>query len=613
MKNTTSNFFVRGLGTIVSILILVGSLFVASCGEKSVVVPEPEPAVTLSVNPLALTYNADSPSSNVVKVTTNSKWTAQSSSSALKFSPASGDGSTIIDITDAPKGESVTLTIKAGSGDGAKQQNVTITREADGDGGDDGGDDDGGGSGGTTTETVFSLDFGNVTTGWANQSNEWKTQTGTGASTVSYEAYNVQLRGDNYGSSGKYTGASGQGYARMFDDPKTDYFTIRDITLPAGEVDYTLTFGTGFTVSDALIYLIVDGITKPITFTGASTYNTWKLGTAGFTLAEAASKLSIQIVPSGGELQFGLNFDDIVLTTGGGGQVVDFNSAKNLRWAELPSNFETPSTDQFTHTHWTTTVTSGKHVRNYSYCYDTRRHNPVWVAYPMHKIYQEGSGRSDEPWAPDPALSESKQSKIYPSYEGDPYQYWSANQMISHYGYGYYGRGHLLMSRERSGKGKEINMQTFYPTNVAPQPGTPSNFGAIWGNIENALIHVPIDTLYIVAGCYYENDNLVETDADGSGSSGGSKICITPTHQFKMAVRKKTAQVGKPIQECTAGELETIAFWLETFTRSTSTAESQLGEFVVPISFIEDKMGVEFFPWLDDSVKDKKGTLSDWQ
>lgn len=50
-----------------------------------------------------------------------------------------------------------------------------------------------------------------------------------------------------------------------------------------------------------------------------------------------------------------------------------------------------------------------------------------------------------------------------------------------------------------------------------------------------------------------------------------------PTHQFKMAVRKKTVQVGKPIQECTADELETIAFWVETLTTSAATEKSQLG------------------------------------
>ena len=188
-------------------------------------------------------------------------------------------------------------------------------------------------------------------------------------------------------------------------------------------------------------------------------------------------------------------------------------------------------------------------MRNYTYCYDKRRHNPVWVAYPHHRCYLEGSGRSDEPWAADPALPETQQAKIYPSSAGDVYQY----LVTGRYGSGYWSRGHLCMSRERPGKGLEINMQTFRPTNIAPQAAEPSPFGKIWGNIEEAISGgaIPADTLYIVAGCYYENDGWVQKDASNNGAlSSLSKDCVMPTHQFKMAVRKKTVQVGKPIQEC---------------------------------------------------------------
>ena len=117
-----------------------------------------------------------------------------------------------------------------------------------------------------------------------------------------------------------------------------------------------------------------------------------------------------------------------------------------------------------------------------------------------------------------------------------------------------------------------------------------SPFGKIWGNIEEAISGgaIPADTLYIVAGCYYENDGWVQKDASNNGAlSSLSKDCVMPTHQFKMAVRKKTVQVGKPIQECTADELETIAFWVETLTTSAATEKSQLGQFIVPISEIE--------------------------
>lgn len=578
-------------------------LLLASCGgdDSSEVPPPPKTEVTLSVAPADLTYDPASPSSNVVTVTTNASWKAECPDSKLKFSPSSGTGNATIAFTDAPAGVRCTLTVTAGTGADAKKQTVEIFREAD-----------------VPVQTVFSLDFGNGTNGvWAGSNDEWKSQTGTGASTVTYSVNNVRINNDNFGSAGKYTGASGKAYAKMFYDASTDYFTIHDITLPEGERNYTLTFGTIFPAADVSLMVSADGaVWRPLAYTGASTYNTWAKATVGFTLKQAVAKLSIRLAPTGTERTYGLNFDDIVLTTGGGGQEVDPVAGTDLRWAELPSNFESPSADQFVHTTWTTTVTSGRRVRNYTYCYDTRRHNPVWVAYPHHRCYMEGSGRSDEPWAADPALPESQQSKIYASSTGDTYQYWTADLVTGAYGSGYWSRGHLCMSRERPGKGLEINVQTFRSTNVAPQASEPSAFGKIWGNIEEAISGgtIPADTLYIVAGCYYENDNnWKEKDASNNGAlSSLSKDCVMPTRQFKMAVRKKTVQVGKPIQECTADELETIAFWVESLTKSTATDKSQLDQFIVPISEIETAMGMKFFPGIPDAAKSRKGTLSAW-
>ena len=84
--------------------------------------------------------------------------------------------------------------------------------------------------------------------------------------------------------------------------------------------------------------------------------------------------------------------------------------------------------------HWTRSVNFNKVVRNYSYCYDTRRRNPIWAAYPLHPVYREGGyGRtSPDPWSPGPALAGKYQSKIYRA-DGpdgsDSYQYWSSNTL----------------------------------------------------------------------------------------------------------------------------------------------------------------------------------------
>lgn len=209
--------------------------------------------VTLSVAPAELLYDPASPASNVVTVTTNASWKAACPNSALKFSPASGTGSATITIADAPAGQRTTLTVTAGEGSGAKTATCVIVRNPE-----------------TPAETVFSLDFGNGAGGvWAGANQEWKTQTGTGASTVTYAVNNVRINNDNYGSAGKYSGASGKAYAKMFYNASTDYFVIQDISLPAGQTNFTLAFGAIFPADDVSLTVSADGaVWKPLVYTG---------------------------------------------------------------------------------------------------------------------------------------------------------------------------------------------------------------------------------------------------------------------------------------------------------------------------------------------------------
>ena len=561
--------------------------------------PEPEkPALTLT--PEALEFVPGSPD-NEIAVRCNTAWTVTSSDAGLTYAPDSGRGDGRIAVTGMTAGETYLLIVVAGEGEDAVRREVPVTRKADPE----------------PREVVFSLDFGdgpgNV---WANVDNAWKTQTGSGSDGVTYSVNNVRIQNDSYGSAGRYAGASGKAYAKMFYDASTDYFTVSGIRLPVGETDFTLCFGTLFPAGDVTLSVGSEGAPwRELTYTGAAVYNTWTQATVGFRRMLRVSTGSSRLKPTGVTRQYGLNFDDLVLLAGGGGQRIDV-TPRIYRWAELPSNFEAPAADQFVHTTWTTTLRTGQHLRSYTYCYDTRRHNPVWVAYPHHRCYMEGSGRTTpDPWGPDPALEESSQAKIYPSYPGDTYNYWMADWMTGGFGSGYWSRGHLCMSRERPGSGEEINMQTFRPTNIAPQPSEPSPFGAIWGNIETVISGgaIPADTLYVVAGCYYEEDRMVELDATNNGAtSAASKECVMPTHQFKMAVRKRIVEVGKAIQDCTADELQVIAFWVETMTTSSSTAISQVGDFIVPVSFVEEKMGMRFFPDLPEAVRTRRGDLAEW-
>ena len=563
--------------------------------------------VTLSVAPAELLYDPASPASNVVTVTTNASWKAACPNSALKFSPASGTGSTTITIADAPAGQRTTLTVTAGEGSGAKTATCVIVRNPE-----------------TPVETVFSLDFGNGAGGvWAGANQEWKTQTGTGASTVTYAVNNVRINNDNYGSAGKYSGASGKAYAKMFYNASTDYFVIQDISLPAGQTNFTLAFGAIFPADDVSLTVSADGaVWKPLVYTGASAYNMWTGTTVGFTLAQPVPKLWIRLALTGTERAYGLNFDDIRLSAGGGGQQVDLGTTVvGYRWAELPA---TPAdmTHKKIHTFWASTVTSKQYLRNYTYCYDTRRHSPLWIAHPQHACYQEGGWTrpATDPWAQDPNMTVEEQAVMWPI-DG------RAKSLVSDTPEGPYQwqRGHLLASSYRGCGDKnnpaEINKQTFLACNISAQRMDNSKaFQTLWAAAERRFTdqYVCADTLYCVSGAYFADENTRAYDC--SWISGDvryslveySKECIVPTHYYKLLLRTRSGNLRKPIQECSAGELKAVGFWFENAdVIKGSTAPTLGAEFMVSVEEIEKITGFTFFPDVPAEVK-RQCVPSDW-
>ena len=421
---------------------------------------------TLELAPEKLTFDPDDASANTVQVRSNTVWSAVASDEGLVFSPASGENDGVITVTAVPAGKTSVITVTAGEGEQTVTRQVEITCENEIP---------------VPEETIYYDDFDQTPfSGWADASAAWQNPTGPGAAGVTYTSARTRINNDNFGSSGRYPGASGANYVRIWFD-NGPYFIVNDIALTPDQVDLTLSLGASFTAADCLIELSGDGsYWQRIDYTGSRAYNIWEQISVDFTLAVPVQRLFIRFTPQGSQ-SYGVNFDDLKLTTGPGGQTVDLDGG-DYRFPELPSNWTAPTSSQAVvsgdyafFTHWTQTVNTRKTVRNYSYCYDTRRHNPIWVAYPMHACYREGGfGRTDpDPWTADPSLDAAYQSKIYrkdgPS-GSDPYQYWTSNTMAYLQRSGYWGKGHLCMSSERGGANQQINMQTFYPTNIAPQP-----------------------------------------------------------------------------------------------------------------------------------------------
>ena len=287
-----------------------------------------------------------------------------------------------------------------------------------------------------------------------------------------------------------------------------------------------------------------------------------------------------------------------------------------------------------------TTYSSKKQVRNYSYCYDVARHNPMWVAYPCHAIYWEGGyTRPDpDPWRPNPHLSEDQQSVIYASdwsdwpwssssnKPNDIYNYWSSTTTSGIT----LSKGHMMRSAER-GAGKSyvlfgMNEQSFYPTNINPERDryveVPDGNGKFnlshWSIVEYILSNDwrCNDTLYVVVGCWYDKDQHEAIDASNWWKkSDKSKICKVPAARYKAILRTKKGNTGKAVSQCSADELMSIAFWFpQCFdSQNRKTEIEPLAEAVMSVAELEKKIGGDFsfFPDVPEISKESFDP-SDW-
>ena len=472
---------------------------------------------------------------------------------------------------------------------------------------------------------IFAEDFdGNTSyTGYMTNS-DWYHFSGEDVEHVTYDTWNSSIRNDNYGSAGKYTGASGQCYGRLTqaNSGNMGYWTVNGIGT-CGYKDFKFSFGAEQNTDVMTFEWSVDGTAwHAIAYEFSQSYDKWALVSGTFSIPEGSTTLSLKFTLVGAKdtYKYGANLDDILIESAGEATTPvvgpETPSGQINKYIECPAKVE--NSDYYYNTLYTHTVKTNKAVRNFSFCYDTRRHNPIWVAFPMHAIYAEGSGRSkdeagNDPWMMYPDLPLDKQSIIW---EVDPdnypgYQYWTYSSLDA----GTWTKGHLCMSSSRSGAGLEINLQTFYPVNIAPQSNaTAGIFSEIWGDTEEFHWQrgdqICADTLYVVAGCHYANDNNVEYDAAYRyNRSSYSKPCIAPTHQYKLFLRTRNGNTGKAVQNCSASELKCIGFWMDAVIPTGSSTD--LKDYAMSVADIEKITGLTFFPGAPAEVK-QQCNPSDW-
>ncbi len=450
---------------------------------------------------------------------------------------------------------------------------------------------------------------------------------------VSLNGLNASIRNDNYGSKGNngtYEGATGAGYVRMtyLTSSKTYGYLVFENISTCGRTDFNLSLGAMQGKSEMSIEVIAAGASQTLDFNFKGTYNNWEKVSCSFSIPEGTASFTLKftlLVPYP-DYKYGANIDDILITSGGnsgqqgqGGSEGGSGESSGQgdpgrinKYVENPS----PSTnsDYCSSTLYTHTVRTNKSVRNFSFCYDTRRHNPIWVAFPMHSIYAEGNGgrTSPDPWQKYPGLPTEKQSIIW-NIEDSGYQYWSYTARQSQ-GFSW-TKGHLCMSASRGGADSEMNIQTFYPVNIAPQIGSRApRFAELWSKTENYHYHrgtqICSDTLYVVCGCYYGDPTWIEYDACNYGEhSQWSKQVEMPTNQYKILLRTRSGNSGKRVQDCSASELKAIGFWFDSIIPDSASAE--LKDYAVSIAEIERRTGLEFFPAVTSDIK-SQCVPSDW-
>ncbi|MBO6169120.1 MAG: DNA/RNA non-specific endonuclease [Bacteroidales bacterium] len=235
----------------------------------------------------------------------------------------------------------------------------------------------------------------------------------------------------------------------------------------------------------------------------------------------------------------------------------------------------------------------GKLARNYTVCYSSEHHCPVWVAAPRHTMYStKGTDRTDA-YGKDPDVPSNIQYSSKSTGGGC-------------------NKGHMLGSAERL-VSASTNRQVFYYTNIAPQLSSGFNTGGGgWNTLEDYVdTQVCRDTLYEVIGCYFKKytDGYGKTQTPSTISFGGRSDVSMPTMFYYVLLRTKSGQTGKRVADCTASELQCVAF-VRTHTNELK-GQSVTSKELMSVADLEKITGVTYFPNVPNAPKTSY-KASDW-
>lgn len=323
---------------------LTAMLFAQSCDDKN---DGPTGAPSIELSTQTLDFEKDG-GSKTIKLTATRDWNVTNVPDWIDVDPKSGNPAenkevtvTVLENTGMDRSQDIKFTI------GFDAKTLTVNQK---------------GTGSASEMIVYHNDFDKElavkdNSGWKTYLDSfdgWKNETGSGISTVEYAFSGMSARTNSSGTSNSqfsdYQG-SGKNYLWF---AKDNYFHVKNITLPEGKTNYTISFGSErnlyeasdntFVPTEFLVYISNDGskwVELKYEFPNGLKNRRWDLASSTFTVPSGTKSLHIYIKAT---LASAYLMDDLDLSVAAStGTVIDFSKGIDLGTGGSTGGGDTPA------------------------------------------------------------------------------------------------------------------------------------------------------------------------------------------------------------------------------------------------------------------------------
>lgn len=323
---------------------LTAMLFAQSCDDKN---DGPTGAPSIELSTQTLDFEKDG-GSQTIKLTATRDWNVTNVPDWIAVDPKSGNPAenkevtvTVLENTGMDRSQDIKFTI------GFDAKTLTVNQK---------------GTGSASEMIVYHNDFDKELavkgdSGWKTYLDSfdgWKNETGSGISTVEYAFSGMSARTNSTGASNsQYSDYSGSGKNYLW-FAKDNYFHVKNITLPEGKTNYTISFGSErnlyeasdntFVPAEFLVYISNDGskwVELKYEFPNGLKNRRWDLASSTFTVPSGTKSLHIYIKAT---LASAYLMDDLDLSVAAStGTVIDFSKGIDLGTGGSTGGGETPA------------------------------------------------------------------------------------------------------------------------------------------------------------------------------------------------------------------------------------------------------------------------------